>query len=176
MPENQSQKTISPRLADFIRTAVAEVLKAACFPDVRTARVRFTGDHNTFNNFEWIMADHMAASTDEKESRPERIWAHTNDFDFMAGSPLSFDQCLPVSEVEGLIEPICAFLNERFARATKIEIRLEAEPTDHRRRDLAYSADPEVARANAMFLPYVGNSDEGFENIKPWQSPMHDLP
>lgn len=173
---DQSNPTIAPGLAEFIRTVVTEVLHAARYHDVRTARVRFTSDHCQFNNFEWIMCDHLAAVTDEDGSRPERIWAHTNDFDFMAGSPLAFDQVRPVETADEIIDLACAFLNERFARATRLEIRLETDPTDHRRRDLASSADPEVARANAMFQPFVGDSDAGFANIRPWQSPMHDLP
>ncbi len=167
-----TSRSSNPRVAAFIRSVVEAVVGASGAPDVSTARVRFIDPDKQYNNFEWIMCDHFAPGEYDGKQLPERIWAHTNDFDFMAGSPLSFSAVEPVDSRQALVEQITSYLTERFSRAQRVEIRLETDPTDYSRKQRAYSGDP----AHQMFLDYVGDSESGMEGIKPFQSPLADLP
>ncbi|HEY9787050.1 MAG TPA: hypothetical protein V6D17_16780 [Candidatus Obscuribacterales bacterium] len=176
MTENTSNPTISPKLADFIRTTVREVLNAARCTDVREVRVRFTDPDSQYNNFEWFYASTLAPSNDFQGPKPERFWMHTwMDIEFPAPDVYEVRPTESLN-LDELTDIACAFFNRRFARATRLEIRLECEPTDYKRSSLAHSPDPDVARANRIFLPHVGNSDEGFDKVRPWESPTADLP
>lgn len=168
----QEKVVSSGKVASFIRTVVEAVVGAACASDVSTCRVRFTDPDKQYNNFEWIMCDHFAAGESDGQHKPERIWAHTNDFDLMACSPLSFSVVEPVDARDVLIEQIAAYLTERFSRAVRVEIRLECDPTDYSRKSAARAGDP----AHQMFLDYVGDSESGMEGIKPFDSPFANLP
>jgi hypothetical protein len=168
----QENTVSSAKVAAFIRSVVEAVVGASGASDVSTARVRFTDPDTQFNNLEWIMCDHCAAGEYDGVQKPERIWAHTNDFDFMAGSPLSFSAVEPADTRFALVEQITAFLCERFSRAQRVEIRLETDPTDYSRKQRAHSGDP----AHQMFLDYVGDSESGMEGIKPFHSAFADLP
>jgi len=168
----QEKAVQSGHIASFIRSVVEAVVGASCASDVATARVRFIDPDKQYNNFEWIMCDHFAAGLSDGELKPERIWAHTNDFDLMACSPLSFSVVQPVNGREALVEQITAYLTERFSRASRVEIRLETDPTDYSRKLRARDGAPD----NRMFLDYVGDSESGMEGIKPFQSPFADLP
>lgn len=167
------QNPVSPApLAAFIHTVINAVVNVASASDIRSARVRFTDPDKQYNNFEWIMCDRCQPGEYDGVQQPERIWAHTNDFDFMAGSPLSFSVVEPLESREALVEKITAYLNERFSRAVRVEIRLETDPTDYSRKQRARSGDPD----NSMFLDYVGDSESGMEGIRPFQSLLADLP
>ena len=168
----QERTVSSSPVAAFIRSVVEAVVGAATAADVRTARVRFTDPDKQYNNFEWIMCDHFAAGEYDGQHKPERIWAHTNDFDFMACSPLAFSECEPVEARAVLVEKITQFLTERFSRAVRVEIRLETDPTDYSRKQRAQAGDPD----QQMFLDYVGDSESGMNGIKPFKSPFQDLP
>lgn len=168
----QEKSVSSGHVASFIRSVVQAVVGASCASDVATARVRFIDPDKQYNNFEWIMCDHFAAGESDGEQKPERIWAHTNDFDLMACSPLSFSVVHPVTDHEALVEQITAYLIERFSRAVRVEIRLETDPTDHSRKQRARAGDP----VERMFLDYVGDSESGMEGIQPFQSAFADLP
>ena len=168
----QEKSLPSAHVASFIRSVVQAVVGASCASDVATARVRFIDPDKQYNNFEWIMCDHFAAGESDGEQKPERIWAHTNDFDLMACSPLSFSVVHPVTGSEALVEQITAYLLERFSRAVRVEIRLETDPTDHSRKQRARAGDP----VERMFLDYVGDSESGMEGIQPFQSAFADLP
>lgn len=168
----QEKSLPSAHVASFIRSVVQAVVGASCASDVATARVRFIDPDKQYNNFEWIMCDHFAAGESDGEQKPERIWAHTNDFDLMACSPLSFSVVHQVGDQEALVEQITAYLLERFSRAVRVEIRLETDPTDHSRKQRARAGDP----VERMFLDYVGDSESGMEGIQPFQSAFADLP
>lgn len=168
----QENTVTSAKVAAFIRTVVEAVLGVSSASDVSTARVRFIDPDKQYNNFEWIMCDHIASGEYDGVQKPERIWAHTNDFDFMAGSPLSFSAFEPVETRSALVEQITAYLCERFSRAVRVEIRLETDPTDYSRKQRAQSGDPD----HQMFLDYVGDSESGMEGVKPFQSAFADLP
>lgn len=168
----QENTVASAKVAAFIRSVVEAVVGASGASDVSTARVRFTDPDKQYNNFEWIMCDHCAAGEYDGVQKPDRIWAHTNDFDFMAGSPLSFSAVEPAETRMALVDQITAYLCERFSRAQRVEIRLETDPTDYSRKQRAHSGDP----AHQMFLDYVGDSESGMEGIKPFQSAFADLP
>lgn len=170
------QETVSSvgsnRIAEFIRTVISAVVEVSGRSDVSTARVRFIDPDKNYNNFEWIMCDHFAAGEWDGKHLPERVWAHTNDFDLMAGSPLSFSAVAPVESRQEMIDAIVAYLTSKFSRAVRVEIRLETDPFDYSRKQAARRGES----SERMFLDYVGDSDSGMEGIKPFQSPLQDLP
>lgn len=159
-------------VAAFIRTVIEAVVGASGASDVRSARVRFVDPDKQYNNFEWIMCDRCAAGEYDGVQKPERIWAHTNDFDLMAGSPLSFSAVETVENRQALVEQITTYLTERFSRAVRVEIRLETDPAEYSRKARAQAGDPE----NRMFLDYVGDSESGLDGLQPWQPAFANLP
>lgn len=162
----------SGSVAAFIREVIEAVVDVSGFDGVRTARVRFTDPDKNYNNFEWIMCDRCAAGEYDGVQKPERVWAHTNDFDLMAGSPLSYSAVDTVENRQALVEEIVAYLTERFSRATRLEIRLETDPTDYSRKQRAQAGDQD----NVMFLDFVGDSESGMGGVRPWQPAFANLP
>lgn len=174
MQENvvSSASGSNSQVAAFIRTVIEAVVGVSGASAVRTARVRFTDPDKNYNNFEWIMCDRCPAGGYDGVQKPDRVWAHTNDFDFMAGSPLAFSAVETVENRQALVEQITAYLTERFSRANRVEIRLETDPTDYSRKQRAQAGDV----SEGMFFDYVGDSESGMEGIRPWQPAFANLP
>ena len=139
----------STKIQDFVRLAVQHVVNAVLGGDFKSARVRFTGDRGHMN-FVWIMVDRCEVRIPRGSSNVvDGLWAHTNDFDFMAGSPLSFEDARPFAQGAELVEPICEFLAKELAGQTRVELLMQADSV------------------NREFVPnLVGNSDDGFANIR----------
>lgn len=134
------------KVASLVRQAVPAIVNAVVEGAVTGSRIRFTGygvNVNQFNNFVWIMVDVVESDAGRK------IWAHTNDADFMVGYPPSFSQSVPAQEGASLVEPIIAFLQEKLAHFDKVDVLLETD-----------------VPAGAERVPnFVGDSERGFAEL-----------
>lgn len=142
------------KVANLIREAVPAIVNAVVSGAISGSRIRFTGageNVNQFNNFVWIMVDTVDGDAERK------LWAHTNDADFMVGYPPSFHQSAPLAEGALLVEPIIAFLTEKLAHYTKVDVLLETD-----------------VPAGAERVPnFVGDSERGFAQLA--EQPVHDI-
>ncbi len=140
---------MNQKISDIVRNAVPAVVDMVASGKARSARVRFTGDKG-FNSFVWIMVDVM---------QDGKLWAHTNDADFMVGYPPSLTVSRPASEKQDLINDIVAFLgNEMRNFGDKVDILLQADAAD---------GQPSVPN-------FVGDSDAGWDQIHEQQG--QDVP
>ncbi len=117
---------------------------------VRSSRVRFTGDQGSFNNFAWIMVDRTSVSVEGSDDKVDGFWVHTNDFDLLAGSPLSFSQTCAATDFAATIDAAIQYVATKVGTAARVELLLQAD----------FNGD------NKDFN-YVGNSDDGFDAIQP---------
>lgn len=132
------------KVANLLRDAVPALVSIVSEGRVRSARIRFTDPNGpTYSNFWWISVDTL------KGDEGTRIFAQTNDIDLMVGIPPSFHKAVALENAGELIDPIVAFLSEKFANAQRIEIWLQAD---------ANTGEPSLANQ-------VGNSDDGFASI-----------
>lgn len=142
------------KVASLIREAIPAIVNAVASGAVASSRIRFTGvgeNVSSFNNFVWIMVDTVDGDAGRK------LWAHTNDADFMVGYPPSFSQSVPAAEGALLVEPIIAFLEEKLARFGKVEVLLQTD-----------------VPAGAERVPnFVGDSERGFAQLA--EQPVHDI-
>jgi hypothetical protein len=112
----------------------------------RSARIRYTDPNGqSFRNFWWISVDQVAGSQNEEP----KLFAATNDLDLMCGAPPSFHKSVPLSSASELVDAAVAFLTEKLGTAAKVDILLQAD---------APMGQPAIPA-------YVGNSDDGFENL-----------
>lgn len=140
---------MNQKISDIVRNAVPAVVNMVAQGKARSARVRFTGDKG-FNSFVWIMVDVMPDG---------KLWAHTNDADFMVGYPPSLTVSRPASEAQDLINDIVTFLgNEMRNFGDKVDILLQADAAD---------GQPSVPN-------FVGDSDTGWDQIHEQQG--QDVP
>lgn len=134
------------KVASLVRQAVPAIVNAVAEGAVTSSRIRFTGagvNVNQFNNFVWIMVDVIDSDSGRK------LWAHTNDADFMVGYPPSFSQSVPAAEGAALVESIIAFLHEKLAHFEKVDVLLETD-----------------VPAGAERVPnFVGDSERGFGEL-----------
>jgi hypothetical protein len=93
----------SPRVSEIIRRALPEVFRQTQNADVREARVRFTNEGSSFNNFVWIMVDRVQLTVEGSDERVEGIWAHTNDYCFLTGAPHSFSASAPMTDMDSVM-------------------------------------------------------------------------
>ncbi len=140
----------SPQVADAVRSSLEAVLNKAHGADVRCSRVRFTGDQGGFNNFAWIMVDRTSVSVEGSDDKVDGFWVHTNDFDLLAGSPLSFSQTCVATDTSAVIEAAIAYVATKVGTSARIELLLQSDFTGDKHED-----------------NYVGNSDDGFDAIHP---------
>ncbi len=140
---------MNQKISDIVSNAVPSVVNLVVQGKARSARVRFTGEKG-FNSFVWIMVDVM---------QDGRLWAHTNDADFMVGYPPSLTVSRPASEAQDLVNDIVTFLaNEMRNYGDKVDILLQADAAD---------GQPSVPN-------YIGDSDAGWDQIHEQQG--HDVP
>jgi len=134
------------KAVSLFNAAVSALVDIVVSGRARSARVRFTDPQgHKYSNFWWIAVDQLAG---ENGAEP-KLYAATNDIDLMVGIPPSFHKSVPVSEASALVEAAVAFLTEKLGSAAKVEILLQAD---------APAGQPSIPA-------YVGNSDDGFENI-----------
>lgn len=135
------------QVRSLVETSIPELLSFVADGRVKGNRIRFTGIGGpAFNNFVWMMLDRF-----ESDQDGVKIWAHTNDMDFMVGYPPSFTMSVPVNDWQSLVEPIVAFLNEKLASYTKVEILVQTD----------------VNPGQPAFPAYTGDSEQGWSNITP---------
>lgn len=134
---------------DAVRKSIEAVIVKAQGADVRCARVRFTGDRGGMN-FAWIMVDRTSVKLNGSDNAVDGLWVHTNDFDFMAGSPLSFSQTCALNDIDTVIEAASQYIATQVGTSARVELLLQADFEGGKHED-----------------NYVGNSDEGFESLRP---------
>jgi hypothetical protein len=139
----------SQQVEDAVRKSIEAVIVKAHGADVRCARVRFTGDR-TGMNFAWIMVDHTSVKLNGSDNAVDGLWVHTNDFDFMAGSPLSFSETCALNDIDAVIETATQYVATQVGTSARVELLLQSDFLGGKRED-----------------NYVGNSDEGFESLRP---------
>jgi len=140
----------SPQVEDAVRSSLEAVLNKAHGADVRCSRVRFTGDQGGFNNFAWIMVDRTLVTIEGSDDKVDGFWVHTNDFDLLAGSPLSFSQTCVLTDTAATIEAAIQYVATKVGTSARVELLLQTDFTDGKHED-----------------NYVGNSEDGFDAIHP---------
>lgn len=139
----------SPQVADAVRSSLEAVLNMAHGADVRCSRVRFTGDQGGFNDFAWIMVDRTSVSVEGSDDKVDGFWVHTNDFDLLAGSPLSFSQTCVATDTSAVIEAAIDYVATKVGSSARVELLLQFDFTGNKNEN------------------YVGNSEDGFNAIQP---------
>lgn len=137
----------NPRVEDAVRQCIEAVLVKAHGDDVRSARVRFTGDRGGFN-FAWVMVDRMSVKLNGSEDSVDGLWVHTNDADFMIGSPPSLTETCALNDIDAVIEIATQFVASQVGKSARVELLLQAD----------FNGGKHEGN-------YVGNSDEGFEAL-----------
>ncbi len=136
---------LNEKVATLLRDAVPALVSIVSEGRVRSARIRFTDPNGpTYSNFWWISVDTL-----KSDGEGTKIFARTNDLDLMVGYPPSFHMAVALENAGEMIDPIVAFLSEKFANAQRIDIWLQAD---------ANQGESGIANQ-------VGNSDDGLANI-----------
>lgn len=121
----------------------------------RSARIRFTDPTGpSLSNFWWISVDKIEGAQHEEP----KLYAATNDIDLMCGAPPSFHKSVAASSASELVDAAVVFLTEKLGKAARVEILLQAD---------AAAGQPRIPA-------YVGNSDDGFENLQ--EQSVTDIP
>jgi len=116
-------------VSQIIHDALTAVFQAALNADVREARVRFTNDGTGFNNFVWIMVDRVQLTVEGSQEKVDGVWAHTNDYCFLTGSPHSFCASAPLIDTQALTGAAIAFVEEKMSGAQRVELLLQTSLT-----------------------------------------------
>ncbi len=122
--------------------------------DVRCARVRFTGDR-TGMNFAWIMVDHTSVKLNGSDNAVDKLWVHTNDFDLMAGSPLSFSETCALNEIDAVIETATQYVATQVGTSARVDLLLQTDFNGGKREDnygLAVSTKSNIGLAGISRL------------------------
>ncbi|MBS2002213.1 MAG: hypothetical protein JST44_11955 [Cyanobacteria bacterium SZAS LIN-5] len=135
----------SPQVEDAVRSALEAIVNKAHQPDVRSSRVRFTGDRGS-NNFVWIMIDRT--SIPSNGTPVDGFYIHTNDIDLFAATPPSFSETCPTTDTAATIESAVQYVASKVGASARIELLLQSD----------FNGDKHEAN-------YVGNSDDGFDSI-----------
>lgn len=146
----------SPQVQDLVRSGIEAVLNKAHAADVRCSRVRFTGDRGNFN-FVWIMVDRTKVEVAGSDEKVDGFWVHTNDYDLLVGTPLSFSQTCLVTETNAVLDAAVAYAISQVGASARVELLLQSDFEGGKHED-----------------NFVGNSDEGFDAIHPQPMLMTD--
>lgn len=133
------------KVASLFSSSITALTDIIAGGRARSARIRFTDPSRAGFNFWWISVDKL----DGDNGSEPKLWAATNDIDLLVGTPPSFWKSVPMSSGAELVDAVVAFLSEKFAGASRVEILLQAD---------AIQGQPRIPN-------HVGNSDDGFENI-----------
>jgi hypothetical protein len=138
---DQNEKAVS-----LFTASISALVDVVVSGRARSARIRYTDPNGpSLRNFWWISVDKIETAQHEEP----KLFAATNDLDLMCGAPPSFHKSVPLSSASELVDATVAFLTEKLGTAAKVDILLQADAP------LGQPAIP----------AYVGNSDDGFENL-----------
>lgn len=153
---SEPTREILPNVREFLHAAADAVIRRAMSGEVRTARVRFTGNRH-MNDWCWIMADRCniyLEPGDPSRGTTDGVWAHTNDLIDIAPVAPEFTCARPIATAEEIIAVVIEFLERKFRTADKVDIRLEVDfPYDVKRSEPAFE----------------GDSEAGFAALREWQ-------
>lgn len=138
----------STQVEDAVRSSLEAIVNKAHQPNVRSSRVRFTGDRGS-NNFVWIMVDRTDI-TSAGSAPVEGFRVHTNDIDLFAATPPSFDVTCPTTDTASTFEAAVQFVASKVGQSARVELLLQSDFSDG------------THEGN-----YVGDSDAGFDAVHP---------
>jgi hypothetical protein len=138
----------SSQVEKFVRETIDAAIIFANNADVRSVRIRFTSDHGA-NNFAWVVYDRTSVKLNGSENEVDGFWIHSNDFDLMAGSPLSLSETCALEDARSTTDTVASYLANCIGSSARIELFIQSECLGSRRED-----------------NMIGNSDEGILRLR----------